>query len=329
MAFDCRKLSAGPATVVLAACVWFAVLTPQAAAQEQSAINGASSEDIQKLQALIDAYRRQDPLVVTKLKDNVYFAKGGPAGNDPNVGFVAGETGVLVVDNKNRADAEQALLAEIAKITPKPVNAVILLHSDNETGISQLPEQVTIIAQENTKKEMEVATGRNAIPSNYFPTKMIGSDETMTIDGVRVRMLHWAPAHTSGDLIVYFPEQKVVFAGDILVTDFPLAGTQIHPNLHGSAAGWIETVKGMLTLDADTYVPGHGDLFTKNDLRTKLLIIQDKWEKMKAMVVQGKSLDDVKTALGESTATPVRNEQGNLPPPTTTEIMYNELMRKQ
>jgi cyclase len=328
MVRDCRKLAAGPA-VALVACVWFAALATPAAAQQQSAIKRASSEDIQKLQALIDAYRRQDPLAVTKLKDNLYFAKGGPAGNDPNVGFVAGETSVLVVDNKNRADAEQALLAEIAKITPQPVKTVILLHSDNETGILQLPEGVTIIAQENTKEEMEVATGRNAIPSNYFPTKMIGSDETMTIDGVRVRMLHWAPAHTSGDLIVYFPEQKVVFAGDILVTDFPLAGTQIHPNLHGSAAGWIETVKGMLALDADTYVPGHGDPFTKNDVRTKLLIIQDKWEKVKAMVAQGKALDDVKTALGESAAPPQRNAQGNLPPPTTTEIMYSELAQKQ
>jgi hypothetical protein len=79
----------------------------------------------------------------------------------------------------------------------------------------------------------------------------------------------------------------------------------------------------------DTYVPGHGDLFTKNNLRTKLLIIQDKWEKVKAMVAQGKSLDDVKTALGESSAPPQRNPQGNLPPPTATEIMYSELTQKQ
>lgn len=329
LARDFKKLAAGTARVTLTSCIWFAVLGASAVAQQQPAVKGVSIEDIQKLQALIDAYRRQDPLVVTKLSDNLYFAKGGPAGNDPNVGFVVGKTSVLVVDNKNRADAEQALLAEIAKITPKRVKTVILLHSDNETGISQLPEGVTIIAQENTKEEMEAASGRNAIPSNYFPTKTIGSDETMNIDGMRVRMLHWAPAHTSGDLIVYFPEQKVVFAGDILVTDFPLAGTQIHPNLHGSAAGWIETVKGMLALDADTYVPGHGDLFTKSDLRTKLLIIQDKWEKVKAMVAQGKSLDDVKTALGESTAPPQRNAQGNLPPPTTTEIVYNELTHKE
>jgi cyclase len=298
------------------------------AQQQPTQIKGLSSENLQRLQALIDAYRRQDPLVVTKIKDNLYLAKGGPAGNDPNVGFIVGNAGVILVDNKNRADAQMAVLAEIAKITPKPVETVIVLHSDNETGISQLPQGLTIIAHENTKKEIEAATGRNAIPSNYFPTKTVATSQTMSIDGVGVQLLHWAPAHTSGDLIVYFPAQKVVFAGDVIVADFPPAGTQIHPNLHGSAAGWIETVKGMLALDADTFVPGHGDLFTKEDLRTKLLIIQDKWDKIKAMAAHGKSLDEVKTAFGESTGPPKPNAQGNLPPPTTTEIMYSEISQE-
>ena len=261
-------------------------------------------------------------------QDNLYLAKGGPAGNDPNVGFVVANRTVILVDNKNRADAQKAVLDEIAKVTSKPVKTVLLLHSDNETGISVLPPGLTIIAQENTKKEMEVATGRNAIPANYFPTKTVDKEASEAIDGVRITMRHWAPAHTSGDLIVYFPEQKVVFAGDVIVADFPPAGTQIHPNLQGSVAGWVETVRGILALDANTYVPGHGEVFTKRDVRTKLLIIEDRWNKMKSMIAEGESLDDIKTAFGEPTAPPKRNAQGNLPPPTTTEIMYAELTQK-
>jgi cyclase len=298
-------------------------------AQPQASVRGVSSEDQQKLQALIDAYRRQDPLVVTKLADNLYLAKGGPAGNDPNVGFVVAKSSVILIDNKNRADAEQAVLAEIGKITANPVKTVIFLHSDNETGISQLPPGLTIIAPETTKKEMEVATGRNAVPPSHFPSKTIADKESTVIDGARLELLHWAPAHTSGDLIVYLPEQKVVFAGDVIVADFPAGGTQIHPNLNGSVAGWIETVKAMLALDADAYVPGHGDVFTKRDVRTKLLIIEDKWDKMKAMVAQGKLLDEIKIAFGESTDPPKRNAQGNLPPPTTTEIMYSEMTARR
>src|SRR6202049_5190847 len=286
--------------VSLAAFAAFISVALPAAAQ-QPRPKGVNEKDEQSLQALIDAYRRQDPLKITKLGDNLYMAKGGRGGNDANVGFAVGDTGVIFIDSKNSPESEKDVLDEIAKITPKPVNTAIILHSDHEKGVTALPAGLTIIAQENTKKEMEVSTARDAVPREYFPTKTVTKNETMTIDGVRVRLLHWAPAHTSGDLVAYFPAQKVVFAGDLLVTDFPLAGTQIHPELHGSVTGWIESVKQMLALDADTYVSGHGDLFTRNDVRTKLAFMQDKWDRMKSLVAQGKSLDELKEATGAPT----------------------------
>jgi cyclase len=300
------------------------------AARRQEQPKGVSRKDIDSLQALIDDYKRLEALKITKIGDNIYLAKGGRGGNDANVGFVVGKGGVIFVDSKNTAESEKDVLAEIAKITPDPVNTVILLHSDHELGVTALPVGLTIIAQENTKKEMASSTARDAVPHDYFPTKTIANDETTTIDGVRVRLLHWAPAHTSGDLIAYFPDQKVVFTGDVIVTDFPLSATQIHPDLGGSVAGWIETVKKMLELDAETYISGHGDLFTKSDVRTKLAFIEDKWDRMKSFVAQGKSLDEIKTALGEATETPKRDAPGALPPPTvTTDVIYHEMLAKK
>jgi cyclase len=320
------KLALGPAA--LGAFMSWALL---AGAQQQKPLKEASHEDIQKLQALIDDYKRQEPLMVTKIRDNIYLAKGGRGGNDANAGFVVGKTGVIFIDSKNSPESEKDVLDEIAKITNEPVNTAIIIHSDHELGVTALPAGLTIIAQENTKKEMEASTAKDAVPRAYFPTKTTAKDETMTIDGVQVRFLHWAPAHTSGDLTVFFPAQKVAFVGDVIVTDFPLTGTQIHPELGGSVGGWLETVKGMLALDADTYVSGHGDLFTKNDVRTKLVLMQDKWDKMKAMVAQGKSLTEIETALGEPTERP-KPTPGTftLPSPTvTTEVIYNEMKAKQ
>jgi glyoxylase-like metal-dependent hydrolase (beta-lactamase superfamily II) len=115
-----------------------------------------------------------------------------------------------------------------------------------------------------------------------LPTKTIANSETMKIDGVRVRLLHWAPGHTSGDLIVYFPDQTIVFAGDLLVTT--RTDTQVHVEKHGSTAGWIENAKGMLALDDDTYVTDDGGLMTKDEVRKKLALIQNKWDRVKAMV---------------------------------------------
>ena len=318
-----RELALG-----LAAIAAFVSVAPLARAQQQR-IKGVSSKDIQSVQTLIDDYKRLEPLQVTKIGDNLYLAKGGRAGNDANVGFAVGPTGVIVVDSKNTPESEKDVLDEIAKITSQPVKTAIILHSDHEKGVTALPAGLTIVAHEKTKEEMEVSTARDAVPRDYFPTKTVGKDETMTFDGVRVRLLHWAPAHTSGDLTAYFPAQKVVFAGDLLVTDFPLAGTQIHPELHGSVAGWIESVKGMLALDAGTYVSGHGDLFTRNEVKTKLLLVQDKWDRIKALVAQGKSLDAIKTAQGESTAPPQRSAQGITPSEVTTEVIYTEMTTKQ
>src|SRR5579862_806180 len=275
---------------------------------------------------LAGAQQPAPPLKVTKIKDNVYWAQGGVGSND---GIIVGTTGVIVVDTKTTPDSEREVIAEIAKITPKSVNTAIITHSDGDhaNGLAAFPPGLTIIAQENCKKGLEASGGgRNPAPQDRLPTKTYSKTDKLTIDGVHIRLYHWAPGHTSGDTVVYLPDQKIVFGGDLLVTNRPDTG--IHPEKNGSPAGWIENVKGMIALNADTYVTGHGDLMTKDDVKKKLALVQDKWDKVNAMVMQGKSLDDVKTAMGESTAAPVPNAQGNLPAASLTEIMYNEITKK-
>ncbi len=272
------------------------------------------------------AQQQPTPLKVANIKGNVYWTQGGVGGN---TGIIVGKNGVIVVDTKTTVDSSKEVQAEIAKITPKPVDTIILTHSDGDhvNGLAAFPLGLTIIAQENCKKEMEASAGtRGAAPQDHLPTKTVDKDETMTLDGVRVRMLHWTPAHTSGDLVVFLPDQKIVFGGDLLVTNRP--DTLIHVEKHGMVSGWLESVKGILALDADVFVTGHGDLMTKDDVRKKLAYILDRYDKVKAMAAQGKSLDEIKTAMGESTAPPVANAQGNMPAPTITEIMYNEIKMK-
>lgn len=78
----------------------------------------------------------------------------------------------------------------------------------------------------------------------------------------------------------------------------------IHFEKNGSSEGWIETRKGIIALNADTFVPGHGDLRAKADLQKRLMAAQERRAKIKELVAQGKSLDEVKAALGESTTPP-------------------------
>jgi cyclase len=275
---------------------------------------------------LAGAQQQAAPLKVTQVRDNVYWAQGGAGSND---GIIVGTTGVIVVDTKTTTDSEKQVIAEIAKITPKAVNTAIITHSDGDhvNGLAAFPAGLTIIAQENCKKEMEASAGsRNPAPQDRLPTKTYSKTANLTIDGVHIRLYHWAPAHTSGDTVVYLPDQKVVFGGDLLVTNRPDA--LIHLPKHGSAAGWIKSAKGMLGLDADTYLTGHGNMMTKADVQKKLDFIQDKYNKIKAMVAQGKSLDEIKTSFGESTAPPQPNANGTMPADTLTEVIYKEVSKK-
>src|SRR2546428_12098419 len=158
----------------------------------------------------------------------------------------------------------------------------------------------------------------NTAPKNPLPNKTVANKENLTINGVKLNLLHYVPAHTSGDLMVYLPEQKIVFTGDIIATNQPY--TLIHAEKNGSSEGWIQTVKGLASLNAGTYVPGHGDLQTKADVQQRLAKVQARHEKMKKLGAQGKSLDHVKQALGEND-TPAATRAPQFPSDTT--VVYN------
>src|SRR5579859_6870645 len=76
---------------------------------------------------LAAAQQQVQPLMVTHVRNNVYWVQGGVGSND---GFIVGTSGVLVVDTKTTVDSEKGVIAEIAKVTPKAVDTVILTHSD-------------------------------------------------------------------------------------------------------------------------------------------------------------------------------------------------------
>lgn len=288
-------------------------------------ILGLALAGLASLATVASAQQQPQPLTVTKVKDNVYWIRGGVGSNN---GVIVGETGVILVDTKTTVDSEKEVLAEIAKITRKPISTVIITHSDGDhvNGLAALPASTNIIAQDNCKMEMQASAGsKNPAPQDRLPSTTFDKKDHWTIEGVHVQLFHWAPGHTSGDTVVYLPDQKIVFAGDLLVTNRP--DTLIHVEKHGSAAGWIENVNGMLGLDADTYLTGHGDMMTKEDVQKKLDLIQGKYNKIKEMVAQGKSLDEIKTSFGESTAAPTPLPNGNLPPATLTEVIYNEVKK--
>lgn len=273
------------------------------------------------------APRTPRAIEVQQLTPNVYWVK--------NVGFgafIVGDNGVIVLDTGGSPATGRQILDAVAKVTPKPVNTLILTHGDGDhvNGIAAFPAGIKIIAQENTKKFLAdvIASGETGpetpkVPADHLPNQTVGNREDLTIDGVRMQLLHWAPAHTSGDLVVYLPDQKLVLAGDVIVLDqhdYPL----IHMEKGGTSKGWIESVQGMLALDADKYVVGHQGVVGKDALQKQLDKAIAERQQVKELYDEGKSLQQIEAA--------VNDPDPNIPKPTAgpnfppySEVVYTEL----
>jgi cyclase len=259
------------------------------------------------------------PFATHTLTPNVSWVEGG-GGNST---VIVGATGVIVVDAKVSNTAGEELLEQIRTITPKPVIAVILTHSDGDhiNGLTAFPPGLRVIAHDNNKKEQKAeisAKAPGAPAPEQLPTEVVTKpEETLTIDGETLELYHWAPAHTGGDLVVYLPKEKIVATGDIVATNDPYP--RIHSEKHGSAEGWIATAKGLVALDADTFIPGHGSIQTKAEIQTRLANAIARRDQVKAMVAQGKSLDEINAALGD---TQKRNYK------SWAQVCYEEMTKK-
>ena len=272
------------------------------------------------------AQRHAGPTVLTvhPVKDGIYWVSGGVS----NTGFIVGDQGVVVIDAQTSPDDAKLALAEIAKVTPKPVNEIVLTHADPDHvgGLPAYPPGAGIIAQENTTSIINASIADpNGGPyfgplyralENYKPTQTVAGKQDVAFDGVQMRLIHVAPAHTPADLAIYLPTERVVFGGDIITTNlgpFPV----IHDG--GSSQGWIDFMTALLALDADTYVSGHGPMETKAMLQDRLRAAQQRRDDVKAMVNQGKSWEEIDQALPEKPLDPRFA--------TYTKVIYEELTK--
>jgi cyclase len=273
----------------------------------------------------------QQPMTVQQIKGNIYLIKGG---SGANTGFYVGDKEIVVIDAKMTAAATKQEIEEIKKISDKPVTRIILTHSDGDhiNGLNGFPAGLKIYAHPQTKKDLEEAAKSPSTQYllDYLPNETCApcaasknSVLALKVGAEEVALYHFGPAHTSGDLIVYFPAEKVAFIGDLaFVGRDPL----IHRQKGGTSIGYVNTLKSLIAFKADVYLSGHNDPLSSQDLQGLASSIEEKQSKVKAMIAEGKTLEEIKKAFGIA-APPA--QPGRTSFPSLVEIIYLELTEKK
>ena len=193
-----------------------------------------------------------------------------------NSTVIVGDQGVILVDSGGSDEVGRHIATAVRRITDKPVTHVVNTHHHGDHYLGNVAfEGATFLSSEICRR-MVLETGREwlgimerDIGRKLPGTKPLAADVTYA-EGSRtetfvhdVRVVFWVPqgSHTSGDLLILLPDDKVLVAGDVLVN-------RVVPTLQdGFLKNWIRTLDEIQALGAAHFVPGHGDLMTLEDVR--------------------------------------------------------------
>jgi cyclase len=182
-----------------------------------------------------------------------------------NTGFLVARDGVSAIDSCSTERRTRAFLDTIAGVTAAPIRTLVNTHHhpDHTAGNGFFPG-AAIVAHEKARAEMRML----GLPHNSgvwtdvdygdlelaLPFLTFADRMTLWADDRRCELLYCGgPAHTTNDVVVWLPEQSVLFAGDLLFN----GGTPFL--MSGSVVGAIDVLEGFLRpLGAKTIVPGHG-----------------------------------------------------------------------
>ena len=225
-----------------------------------------------------------------KIKDDLFVIH-----ND----FVPGNTtvlvtteGVVLVDDKFEIDHEN-IMAQLKKITNQPVKYVINthFHGDHSGGNAKLQALNAQVVSSEAARQKMVATKMPGLPNVTLENRL-----RLYVGGKRVEVHYFGRSHTNGDVVVLFPDHRVLAMGDMFT--FGDATPQLVDYAGGgSAVEWTKTVEGALGLDFDTVVPGHGVVTTKQELRKFRESTMSLRTKVHDMVSQKKSRAEIEKML--------------------------------
>jgi len=240
----------------------------------------------------------------SKVEVKVVPVAGGVSmlvGEGGNIAVTTGKDGVFLVDDQF-APLLPKIRAAVKTLGDGPIRFVVNthFHGDHTGSNAQLGEAgAVILAQENVRKRLGVERVNSRTrertppaPPAAWPLVTYADGVTLYLNGDELEVTHVARAHTDGDSIVRFRKANVVHMGD---TFFNGSYPFIDVDSGGSIDGVIAAADRVLpSIDAGTkLIPGHGPLGTKAELQSYREMLAGIRDRVKALIAQGKTLDQV------------------------------------
>src|SRR5574337_584419 len=202
-----------------------------------------------------------------KLSDNAcaYTAEG-----DPNTGVIIGDDACMIVDATATPVAAQGVIKKIREITDKPIKYVVLTHYHavrvlgasgyKNEGLEQIiaSRDTYDLIVERGQQDMDSEIGRfprlfnavESVPGLTWPTLTFQGEMSLWLGKLEVKIMQCGRGHTKGDTVVWLPQDRVLFSGDLVEYDTtPYAGDAYYED-------WPVTLDAIAALAPERLVPG-------------------------------------------------------------------------
>jgi len=225
-------------------------------------------------------------------------------GSGGNIAVLPGSDGKLIIDSGYLSSREK-IAAALDGISRDPIKHLVNTHwhFDHTDGNEWMHSVgATITAHENTRKRLSTSTrveGWNftfpASPAGAIPAEVFSADKTIHLNGTTIALKYYGPAHTDGDISIYFTEGDVLHTGDTWWNGhFPF----IDYSTGGSINGMIRAAEANLAMvtDKTIVVPGHGPVGGKTEMIEYRDILASIRDRVAALKGEGKSLNEIVAA---------------------------------
>jgi len=258
-----------------------------------------------------------------KLGDHVWAIPDFNVGLVPNVGLIVGSRATLVVDTGLGPKNGEAIVREMKKISANAEVYVVTTHyhPEHSLGVAAFKGARLLMTRmqqqdmtELGKPIQDAFAGRSAQNAELLngvpypaPDILFDRDYRIDLGGVRARLLWRGPAamHTRGDTMIFVEEDRVLFTGDVVMSQRFLAAQNT-----SSIATWLSTLDELASLRPATVVPSHGSIGDATLIARDRAFLQAVQERVGGLKRAGKSADDAVAAVVAEIA-PKYPEWGN------------------